>query len=487
MVRVRTWFDHFELVEYIDAGGMGKVYKARDLKLNRIVALKLLHKEFSADAEHIEKLTTEAKITASVTHPNIVKVFSFGCDHGVYYIAMELVDKGSLDDLMTSRGRIPESRVLEIGIHIAQGLRAAYRAGLIHRDVKPGNILFADHHTAKIVDFGLAMPLDQAQEGEEDIWGTPYYVSPEKLDKKPEDFRSDIYSLGGTLFHALAARPPFEARNASVEDLKRLKSQPVNLLDHLPSVSSPTAYLINRTLARDPRERYQSYDELIEHLEYARTQLLACTRKLRRPKAQASAHENTRQSSLGCVLLVLFALAILMVLTVVCFPPPSSSPRTAAVELARQQMAHSQKTLEKVLSFARAQLLSGDTPGALKALQPLQSQRSFPKPFQPVGVLIAALNEWEAARFEAADPLFQKFLDTKPDGVWEGIGDIKPLAQGFRDDYAAFADLVVQRKAADTPLKIAVAARKIPRVKAKLKMPGPLPEALEKMAREVQP
>jgi len=273
-LRVRTRFDHFELLEYLAAGGMGTVYRARDVNLNRIVALKLLRKEYSADADYIAKLETEAQITASVAHPFVVKVFSFGCDQGVYYIAMELVDKGSLDDLMTLQGRIAEAQVLEIGLQVAQGLRAAYRVGLIHRDVKPGNILFADAHTAKIVDFGLALPLEQAKEGEAEIWGTPYYVAPEKLNHEPEDFRSDIYSLGGTLFHAVAGRPPFEAENASLVALKHLKSQVVSLQAFAPDVSSPTSYVINRTLARKPEERYQSYDELIEHLEYARAQLL---------------------------------------------------------------------------------------------------------------------------------------------------------------------------------------------------------------------
>ncbi|MDD5351491.1 MAG: serine/threonine-protein kinase, partial [Chthoniobacteraceae bacterium] len=281
--RVRSRFDHFELIEEIASGGMGTVYRAMDVNLNRVVALKLLRKEYSEDADYIVKLGTEAKLTASVTHPFVVKVFSFGCDQSVYYIAMELVDKGSLDDLMALQGKVAEAQVLEIGLQVAQGLRAAYRVGLIHRDVKPGNILFADAHTAKIVDFGLALPLEQAKEGETEIWGTPYYVAPEKLNHEPEDFRSDIYSLGGTLFHALAGRPPFEAENASLVALKHLKSQVVSLQAFAPDVSSPTAYVINRMQARKPEDRYASYDELIEHLEYARSELLGSAGKARQP------------------------------------------------------------------------------------------------------------------------------------------------------------------------------------------------------------
>jgi hypothetical protein len=222
----------------------------------------------------IEQLETEAAITASINHPHVREVFSTGTERGRFYLAMELVNRGSLDDLIRIQGRVAEAQVLEVGIQIAQGLRAAQQHGLIHRDVKPGNILFADNHTAKIVDFGLAIFMEDEESVRGEIWGTPYYVAPEKLDNKPEDFRSDIYSLGGTLFHALAGRPPFEAESASMVALKHLKSQPMSLQAYAPHVSGSTAYVINRTLHKDPDQRYQSYDELIEHLEYARTELM---------------------------------------------------------------------------------------------------------------------------------------------------------------------------------------------------------------------
>src|SRR5678815_2159871 len=272
--RVRRNFDHFELQEELGAGGMGKVYRALDTKLNRPVALKVLRKEYSADQSFVAQFEKEASITASINHPNVVKVYTVGQDRGLVYIVMELVDKGSLDDLMTLQGRVAEAQVLEIGIGIAKGLNAALQKGLIHRDIKPGNILFADAHTAKIVDFGLAVLQEHASTVAGEVWGTPYYVAPEKLDNQPEDFRSDMYSLGGTLFHALAGRPPFEAETASMVALKHIKSQAVSLQAFAPDVSSATAFVINKTLQKSPPDRYQNYGELIEHLEYARNQLL---------------------------------------------------------------------------------------------------------------------------------------------------------------------------------------------------------------------
>src|SRR4029434_2248260 len=180
---------------------------------------------------------------------------------------------GSLDDLIRLQGRVAEVQILQVGIQIASGLKAALQHGLIHRDVKPGNILFADAQTAKIVDFGLAIFMAHEESVRGEIWGTPYYVAPEKLDEEPEDFRSDMYSLGATLFHALAGRPPFEAENASLVALKHLKSQAVSLQAFAPWVSNPTAHIINRTLSKNPEDRFQSYDDLIHNFGYALEQL----------------------------------------------------------------------------------------------------------------------------------------------------------------------------------------------------------------------
>lgn len=272
--RVRKKFNNFELEELLGEGGMGSVFRARDLNLNRSVALKILKRGAASGEGDYKKLASEAKITASINHPHVVKVFSFGSDHSQFYLAMELVPKGSLDDLMGLQGRVGELQGLTVGIQIAQGLQAAFERGLLHRDVKPGNILFADANTSKIVDFGLAVLLDEQAQEQGEIWGTPYYIAPEKLDNRPEDFRSDIYSLGGTLFHAIAGRPPFEAMTASMVALKHIKSQAVSLQAFAPEVSSETAYVINRMLSKEPDDRYPSYDELIGHLSYARQKLI---------------------------------------------------------------------------------------------------------------------------------------------------------------------------------------------------------------------
>jgi hypothetical protein len=306
-LRARKQFKNYRLVEVVGEGGMGVVFKAVDCNLNRHVALKVLKREMSADAEAQAKLEEEARVTASINHPHVVKVFSFGEDHGQFYLAMELVEKGSLDHLMNIQRRVGEAQVLEVAIQIAEGLEAGLEKELIHRDIKPGNILFVDAHTSKLVDFGLAIVADEAAQAKGEIWGTPYYIAPEKLDKQPEDHRSDIYSLGGTLFHALAGRPPYEAATASMVALKQLKSQPVSLQAFAPDISSETAYVVNRMLAKNPDERYETYGELIEHLTYARNKLLERAQKPLQPKARVVMETRETKNLTAILSLVLLA------------------------------------------------------------------------------------------------------------------------------------------------------------------------------------
>jgi len=260
-VRIARSFNHFELRETLGTGGMGTVYKARDTQLDRDVALKLLRKDLGP--EYANQLQQEARITASVNHPHVVQVFSFGRDHDQYYLVMELVDRGTLDDLIAEQKKIPEADVLRTGIDVARGLRAAYQKGLIHRDVKPANILFNEEGMAKISDFGLAGIVEPHAQTSGAIWGTPYYIAPERLNNQPEDFRSDIYSLGATLFHAVAGRPPFDGETMSASDLRALKNNPLKLKDVAPEVSRPTASVIATMIAPDPRLRFASHDALI--------------------------------------------------------------------------------------------------------------------------------------------------------------------------------------------------------------------------------
>jgi len=285
-------FDHFVPVETLGVGGMGTVYKARDTQLDRFVALKLLRKDLSSEADHDAQLQQEARIAASVNHPNVVQIFGLGTAHGRFYVVMELLDHGSLDDLIESQRRVPEHQVLDIGIQIARGLRAAHRKGLIHRDVKPANILFVDEQAAKIGDFGLAaFATQQSQNTGNDhmVWGTPAYVAPERLCNKPEDVRSDIYSLGATLFHAVAGNTPIQSSTNAATELYALKQHPSELRAIAPKVSGPTARVLHRMIAPDPKERFSLYDDLLAELDAARRALEIADARRQSPRWSFSA------------------------------------------------------------------------------------------------------------------------------------------------------------------------------------------------------
>ncbi len=374
--RARRSFDHFEIEEILGAGGMGAVYLALDTGLNRKVALKLLRKEYSLNPTFVQQFKTEAAVTASINHPHVIKVYSSGEDHGLLYMAMELVDKGSLDDLITQQKGLDETLVLEVGLQIAQGLQAALDCGLIHRDIKPSNILFCDDKKSKIVDFGLAALMDEAGKVGGEVWGTPYYVAPEKLDGRPEDLRSDIYSLGATLFHALAGRPPFEAATASIVALKHVKSQVVSIQSFAPNVSSATAYVINKMVHKDPAQRYQSYKDLIEHLQYARNELKEKANQAARQKNRAAVETEQTQSAMGWLTLVVL-LAVVGCGVGFFFLRPGKRSNAA------DPLSGVEKTLtapEPRFKSAREQLLSGQFTDALKGLSNLSQEADLPQP-----------------------------------------------------------------------------------------------------------
>jgi eukaryotic-like serine/threonine-protein kinase len=193
---------------------------------------------------------------------------------------MELIDHGSLDDLIESQGRLPEHQVLDVGIQIARGLRAAHRKGLIHRDVKPANILFVDEQAAKIGDFGIAAFATHDPKSDRVIWGTPPYVAPERLWNQREDLRGDIYSLGATLFHAVAGKPPIDSSTNSATELRELKKHPLELRAIARDVSVRTARVLQRMIAPDPKQRFSFYDDLLAELDTARRALeIAETRR----------------------------------------------------------------------------------------------------------------------------------------------------------------------------------------------------------------
>jgi tRNA A-37 threonylcarbamoyl transferase component Bud32 len=271
--RVKREFGPYTLVRRHAIGGMSMVFVAQDNTLGREVALKILSEEYSADERRITAFEEEARITASFSHPHVVRVLRTGRAFGRFYIAMELVPGGHFEHQIRERGKIPEEEMLPLVIEVAQGLKAAHSAGLIHRDVKPGNILLDAEGRAKIVDFGLALVTHGGKAQATELWATPYYVPPETIEGFPEDFRSDIYAFGATVYHALAGQPSCGEETMATDRLREAKRKVIPLSKAAPWISAETCKIIERAMAYDPKGRYSSYDELITQLEAARKYL----------------------------------------------------------------------------------------------------------------------------------------------------------------------------------------------------------------------
>ncbi|MBL6764431.1 MAG: serine/threonine protein kinase [Verrucomicrobiae bacterium] len=277
-VMIPVMMRQFELRAVIASGGMGTVFRSWDTNLHREVAVKLMKPEFAGDPEQVEEFVKEARACAGLNHTNIIHIYSFDEIDGNKYLVMELAENGTLDDRIEQYGQVSELEVLDVGIKIASGLDAALRHNLLHLDIKPGNILFNNDEPPepKLVDFGLAKSADEERGYEEEggIFGTPYYIAPERLSLNREDFRSDMYSLGGTLYHALVGRVPFDAEE--IHDVARAHIEeelvpPNELIDEIEELTNEA---ICRSMAKDPDDRYQSYDEFIMALTAARSHLL---------------------------------------------------------------------------------------------------------------------------------------------------------------------------------------------------------------------
>jgi serine/threonine protein kinase len=260
-------FGNYQLERELGQGGMGTVYLAKDSGLNRYVALKILRSDLGDDPSFSRKFLEEVEVTASLAHPNIIRVFTLGEQEGRLYLVMEHLDEPSLENRMDKQTKVSEREVLEIGIGIASALQFAHEeTGLIHRDIKPGNILFGRGNIPKLADFGLAAGARSALGQQDEIWGTPYYVSPERLLREPEDIRSDIYSLGATLYHAMAGRPPFEAETAEEVAKRHISDRPPPLRSLCPNAQEQTVFTIDKCLARKSSARWESYSALISQL-----------------------------------------------------------------------------------------------------------------------------------------------------------------------------------------------------------------------------
>jgi serine/threonine-protein kinase len=260
--------DRYELLEVVGTGGMSTVYRALDTLLERNVALKVLHPHYGDDAEYVERFRREARSVAQLSHPNIVTVIDRGDDGGRQYIVFEYVDGESLKELVDRSGPLPVRRVIEIGLQMADALAFAHQHGLVHRDVKPQNVLINGDGEAKVTDFGIARSLDVehgvTQTGT--VLGTSNYLSPEQARGQTVTPATDVYSLGVVLFELMTGEVPFPGENFVAVAMKHINEPPPSLVERRPDAPLRLVYAIERALGKDPAQRFPTMDAFAAEL-----------------------------------------------------------------------------------------------------------------------------------------------------------------------------------------------------------------------------
>ena len=261
----------YQILSKLGSGAMATVYKARQLSLDRMVAIKILPTEVSLNEEYVERFYKEGKAAAKLNHPNIVQAFDVGEANGVHYFVMEYVKGHTLYDELADGKVFSEAEALKAIIQIAQALEHAHAQDLIHRDVKPKNIMVSEDGTTKLADMGLARIATDSQAAQAEAgraFGTPYYISPEQIRGEMDiDFRADIYSLGATLYHLITGRVPFEAPTPVAVMQKHLK-EPLIPPDHInTALSAGIGEVVEVMMAKDSKDRYASTTDLLVDLE----------------------------------------------------------------------------------------------------------------------------------------------------------------------------------------------------------------------------
>ena len=272
----------YELLNRIGSGGMASVFRGKDTRLGRIVAIKMLHEGFMGDETFVRQFQHEAHASANLTHPNIVTVHDMGQDRGRFYIIMEYIEgrtlKQVIRDYIALGTPMPVNRVLDLGVQICKGIGYAPRAGLVHCDVKPQNILITADDRVKVADFGIAKAMTQVTNTEEaTIWGTPQYLAPEQAAGESPSPASDVYSIGVMLFEMLTGSLPFTADNPTAIAIKHMHEMPPDVRSLNPNVPQQLNQIIKKVLSKEPAGRYRTAGQLSRILSSYQEQSLQAT------------------------------------------------------------------------------------------------------------------------------------------------------------------------------------------------------------------
>lgn len=256
--------NRYQLLERIGTGGMADVFRARDLMLERSVAIKILHETYSDDQSFQDRFKQEARAAANLSHPNIVTVHDFGFDHGQLFIVMEHIPGKDLKTILRQRGRYSVEEAIPLMVQACAGIGYAHRAGLVHCDIKPHNMIVTPDGRLKVTDFGIARALSTIlpDERADVVWGSPQYFSPEQAVGEAPSPASDVYSLGVVLYEVLTGALPFTA--PSSEELARmhLEENPIPPSEYIPEIPTALEEIVMKVLSKEPAARYRTADQL---------------------------------------------------------------------------------------------------------------------------------------------------------------------------------------------------------------------------------
>jgi serine/threonine protein kinase len=263
MEETRQLNNRYQILEQLGKGGMAIVYRARDTMLERFVTVKVLREKYSRDPAFQERFRQEAKAAANLSHPNIVTVHDFGLDNGQLFIVMEYIPGTDLKALITQHGRFTPDETVQLLIQACAGLGYAHRAGLVHCDVKPQNMLVTPDMRLKVTDFGIARALSTIHptEKSEVVWGSPQYFSPEQASGAAPSPASDVYSLGVIMYEMLTGSLPFRADNATELARQHIEANPAPISELVPDISPILEQIQTKVLSKEPSQRYRTADQ----------------------------------------------------------------------------------------------------------------------------------------------------------------------------------------------------------------------------------
>jgi pSer/pThr/pTyr-binding forkhead associated (FHA) protein len=341
----------YRILDRLGRGAMGTVYKANQTSLNRVVALKILSPKVAADPAFVKRFQSEAQAAGRLNHPNVVQVYDVGQDQGLHFYSMEFIANGTVEDLLRKQGRLDPDLALSVVLDAARGLVFAEKKGLVHRDIKPANLMINEEGVVKIADLGLAHDMGAGGRGDEPIFGTPHFISPEQALGRPIDARSDLYSLGATAYFLLSGQTPFDGENVQEIVRKQIEEDPPALRERRPDCPAALAEVVEKLMRKDPADRFPTAQGLVDVLE-----------RLESGGGAAGGGKKGLVAAAALVVLLGGGFAAWKVFGggTPAAPPPVPAGRSANEEEAQRRLAEAQRETERVKRDADAKSALSD-------------------------------------------------------------------------------------------------------------------------------